>query len=430
MSTFVKLVVGDKPASDKKNFIWNMAGSGIYSFISMFLSIIVIRIMGEKMGGVFSIAITISQMLLYIAYFELRTFQVTDVEHRYSFAQYHGAKIVTCILMMAASVVYIGLQGYGMEKALIVFLMCIYRMIDGYADLYEGQFQLNNRLYLAGESMGFRSMISSAFFVGALILLKMNSTFSTEKIMIIALCIAIVVAFVGLWAFDLLIEGSFGEIGPSFEWKVIGKILVECFPLFVGAFLWVYILSASRIAIDSNMADEYQAYYQTLFMPVSIINLFATFFFRPALTPLSEFYSKRDKEAFLKKIMGLIIIIVVFTVICMAGAYLLGIPVLSAMSGCDLSEYRMVLVFLMVAGGLNSASFFLYYILTIMRKPKSVLIGYISAALLSLVISSLLVQKMEIWGAALSFFITVGYLCAVFSVMIVVHCRRDFKEAV
>ncbi len=427
MNTFVKLLVGNKPASEKKNFIWNMAGSGIYSFISMFLSIIVIRIMGEKMGGVFSIAITISQMLLYIAYFELRTFQVTDVERRYNFSQYHGAKIITCMLMMIVSVVYIGFQGYGSSKALIVFLMCIYRMIDGYADLYEGQFQFNGRLHLAGKSMGFRSMISSTFFVGALIVLKMTTTLSMERVMIVSLCIGIVVALIALWAFDLMIEASFGRIKPSFDFRMIGKILTECFPLFVGAFLWVYILSASRIAIDSNMADEYQAYYQTLFMPVSIINLFATFFFRPALTPLSEFYSKRDKEAFFKKIMELVGIIVVFTVICMAGAFLLGIPVLSAMSGCDLSEYPMVLVLLMLAGGLNSMSFFLYYILTIMRKPKSVLAGYITAALLTLVISSLLVQKMGIWGAALSFFITVAYLCGVFCVLIAVHCKKDFK---
>lgn len=419
MTGFVELLTGKEPAGEKKNFIWNMAGSGIYSFISMFLSIIVIRIMGEKMGGVFSIAITISQMLLYIAYFELRTFQVTDVEHRYSFAQYHGAKLITCILMMVVSVIYIAIQGYDTEKMLIVFLMCIYRMLDGYADLYEGQFQLHDRLHLAGKSMAFRSIISSAFFIGALIL---------TRNLVLSLGIAIVTALVALWAFDLLIESSFGSIKPSFDRKVIKSILTECFPLFVGAFLWVYILSASRIAIDSNMADEYQAYYQTLFMPVSIINLFATFFFRPALTPLSEYYSKRDKEAFFKKIKGLLVLIAVFTVICMAGAFLLGIPVLSLMSGCDLGEYRMVLVVLMVGGGLNSASFFLYYILTIMRKPKSVLAGYISAALLSLVISSALVQQMGIWGAALSFLITVGYLCMVFSILIVAHCRKDFAS--
>ena len=418
MTAFIRMVAGDKPASEKKNFIWNMLGSGIYSFISMFLSILVIRIMGEKMGGVFSIAITISQMMLYIAYFELRTFQVTDVEHRFSFAQYHGAKLLTCLCMMIASVVYVAVKGYGAEKTAIVLLMCVYRMLEGYADLYEGEFQLNDRLYLAGKSMAFRSMISSACFLLALAL--------THQ-MILSLCITIVVALIVLWLFDLVIAGSFEKIRPSFEWSEIKSILIECFPLFIGAFLWVYILSASRIAIDENMPAEYQAYYQTLFMPVSIINLFATFFFRPALTTLAKLYSERKGKEFLRKIVQLLAVIGIFTVLCMAGAYVLGIPVLSLMSGCELGEYRMVLVFLMAAGGMNSASFFLYYILTTMRKPKSVLVGYVSAAVLTALISPFLVRRSGIWGAAVSFFVTVVYLSLVFAVCIYIHYRRDFS---
>lgn len=419
INAFRELVVGKRPVTEKRNFIWNMLGSGIYSFISMFLSIFVIRMMGEKMGGVFSIAVTISQMMLYIAYFELRTYQVTDVDRKYRFSQYHGAKLFTCFLMVVASIIYILLQTYDVQKALIVFLMCIYRMIDGYADLYEGEFQLNGKLYLAGKSMAFRSVLSSFCFIGLL--------FLTQN-MILSLCITIVVALIALGIFDLLITGSYESIKPSLEIKVIKNILMECFPLFVGAFLWVYILSASRIAIDSNMADEYQAYYQTLFMPVSIINLFATFFFRPALTTLAKFYSNKDGQAFLKQIKGLSLIIIIFTIICMVGAFLLGIPVLMIMSGCDLSDYRSVLVFLMAAGGMNSLSFFLYYVLTTMRKSKSVLFGYISAALLALCLSSPLVRKWEIWGAAISFFVTVMYLCTILGILIMIHYRKEFYE--
>lgn len=418
METFRRWVVGTQPPSDKKNFLWNMLGSGVYSFISMFLSILVIRIMGEKMGGVFSIAITISQMMLYIAYFELRTFQVTDIERKFTFAQYHGAKVIACAGMMLVSIVYVVLKGYGAEKMSIVLLMCVYRMIDGYADLYEGEFQLNNRLYLAGKSMAFRSIISSGCFLAAL---------GLTRNIVLSLCIAIAVALVALWAFDLCIERGYGRLAPSFDLKVLGRIFIQCFPLFVGAFLWVYILSASRIAVDAKMADEYQAYYQTLFMPVSIINLFATFFFRPALTTLAEQYSRRDGKAFLGKVMKLLMVIAGFTVVCMAGAYLLGIPVLSLMSGCDLEAYRGTLVLLMAAGGMNSASFFLYYVLTTMRRPVSVLIGYVSAALLSVVISGMFVEQRGIFGAALSFFVTVTYLCAVFAVCIVIHYRKEFR---
>ena len=103
-----------------------------------------------------------------------------------------------------------------------------------------------------------------------------------------------------------------------------------------------------------------------------------------------------------------------FTAACMLGAFWLGIPVLSLISGCDLEEYRMLLVVLMVGGGVNSATFFMYYILTIMRKAKSILIGYSSAALITLITSNYLVKSIGLVGAAYSFVITVLYLFAFF----------------
>lgn len=68
----------------------------------------------------------------------------------------------------------------------------------------------------------------------------------------------------------------------------------------------------------------------------------------------------------------------------------------------------------MVGGGVNSATFFMYYILTIMRKAKSILIGYSSAALITLITSNNLVKSIGLVGAAYSFVITVTLFVRVF----------------
>ena len=155
------------------------------------------------------------------------------------------------------------------------------------------------------------------------------------------------------------------------------------------------------------MPSKFVAYYQVLFMPISIINLFATFFFRPSLTTLAELYNGKKYKDWIKKIVALLMLIMGFTIVCMIGAYLLGIPVLSVISGCDLREYRGLLVVLMIAGGINSAAFFMYYVLTIMRKAKSILFGYGGAALITVVMSNYLVKLWGIKGAVYSFLITV-----------------------
>lgn len=418
MMTWIQKTIIGNGTTDKKNFLWNMIGSGVFAAVSMLLSFFIIRVMGEDIGGVFSIAITLSQMFAYIAYFEMRTYQVTDVRRRFTFAEYHGAKLVLCILMMVVCAGYVAYKGYEPQKLIVILLMCVYRMIDGYADLYEGTFQQEGRLDLTGKSLFFRTVLSAGVLV-VTVLCTHN--------MIMSVLAAVIAAVAGVLVFDVLI---LREICPlAMRFGKLREVICACFALFAGSFLWTYILSASRIAIDANMASNYQSYYQTIFMPVSVINLFVTFILKPALTTLSENYDKRRDKEFFAQVIRITACIAGLTVVCMAGAYLLGIPVLSALVGCDLSPYRGVLVLLMAAGGLNSASYFMYYLLSIMRKPKSILFGYVTASLLTTLIASPLVRSQGIYGAAVSFLLTVLYLSMAFLVLIFLAFRsRNAKK--
>ncbi len=413
MTEWIRAKILGKGTTERKNFIWNMAGSGVFAAVSMLLSFYVIRVMGEDIGGIFSIAITLSQMFAYIMYFEMRTYQVTDVERRFTFAQYHGTKVWLGVLMMLVCISYMFVRGYDLQKAGIILLMCIYRLIDGYADLYEGTFQQEGRLDLTGKSLFFRTIFSA----GALVI----AVQATHQMMLSVL-IAVAAAVLGVYVFDIVVLREFYPV--CFDFSKVWQVAADCFAMFAGSFLWTYILSASRIAIDANMASNYQSYYQTIFMPVSVINLFVTFILKPALTTLSNAYGKGEWKAFFGQVMRIAICIIGLTLLCMGGAYLLGIPVLSALVGCDLSMYRGVLVLLMAAGGFNSLSYFMYYLLSIMRKPKSILIGYGTAAALTFLISSPMVKEAGIFGAAMSFFVTVSYLSVVFLALIAVNIRR------
>lgn len=108
-------------------------------------------------------------------------------------------------------------------------------------------------------------------------------------------------------------------------------------------------------------------------------------------------------------------------------SFFVGIPILSLVSGCDLHSYRNVLVFLLFSGGINSAAFFMYYILTIMRKSRNILTGYISAAIISILISDSLVSEYGLMGASWSFFVAVISLLMIFmgSFLVIVFKRMQ-----
>ena len=396
-----------KETTEKKNFMWNMVGSTIFSAASMLLSLIVIRIMGADEGGIFAIAITVAQMLAFIEYYETRTFQVTDVKDLFTFGQYKAVKIILLMVSVLVAIVYSMLKGQGTwHKFMVIFLMCVYRYIDGYADLYEGTFQKDGRLDLTGKSQAYRTILS----VGILLI----SIIVTHNL-IFAITISIIFAVLGVLLFDTLPMKVFRNIRPDWNLQAFISIIKSCFPLFLGTFLWSYILSASRIAVDANMASNFSSYFQALFMPVSIINLCATFILKPALTKLSQEYEKLSTDlAFIKSMLVITGVIGVFTVVCMTGAYLLGIPVLEIMTGTSLVKYKGVLVFLMLAGGINSLSYFGYYILTIMRKTGWIFSGYIMAAIVAKLASDYFVKKSGISGAALGFFVSVVTLLSIF----------------
>lgn len=405
-----KLIIGKEISTDKDNFIWNMFGSGIYSLASMVLTYLTIRIIGDRDGGVFAIALTISQMFIYFAYFEMRTFQVTDNKNIYTFRDYYTTKIVTCIAMMVISVGYIFIKQYDFSKTLIVILVCIYRLADGFADVFESQFHKDGRLDLAGKSLAFRTVISVAAYLVVLIIT--NS-------LLYAMIVAIATAFIGVWIFDVVVYGAFGKIKLTENKYVIFQVIKSCFPLFLGTFLWTYILSASRLAIDEYMTSEYQSYYQVLFMPVSVINLFAGFIFRPMLLTLTEYYADKKIKKFFVTIGKNAGIMAVFTGICMICAYMLGPEVLSFIVAVNLDEYRGLLTFLIFAGGLNAIAFILYYVLTIIRSNKGIIGGYVFSSILAYLISPLLVKRDGMNGAALSYFIVILVLNIIFITVII-----------
>lgn len=396
-----------------------MIGSLVYAMSTVFLSYLTIRIVGEDKGGIFAIALTISQMLVYFGYFEMRNFQVTDSNNTYSFSQYFTTKIFTCTIMFVVSIGYVAVKGYNNEKSVIVILVCILKLVDAFADVYESQFHKDGYLYLAGQSMCHRTLIMMAVYFILLIV---------TKNIVITMVISDIVAIVCIFIFDVWVYRKLEGRVKLANISSIVQITKNCFPLFLGVFLWAYILSAPRLAVDKCMTNEYQSYYQAIFLPVSVINLFAGFLFRPMLVTLTNLHAERKLKDFFKIISKMIILLAVMTVLCLAGAYVLGIPVLSLATGCNLDKYKNLLLFTIAAGGINAIAFIFYYILTIFRTKKLIMTGYIISAVSIYFMSDKLVEKSGLFGASMSFFIAVSVLLIFFALSVIGFLLREKRE--
>ena len=428
MELLSRLIIGKKSKNpEKRDIIWNMTGSFLYAVASMVLSIAVVQIAGEDAGGIFTFAFTtFGQHMFMMAYFGIRPFQITDTGGKYSFGDYLGLRLLTCGAAVLTGMGYVFLNGYSFEKAAVVFLMVVYKVIDALADAYEAEFQRGGRLYLTGKSNAFRTILSVGVFLASL---------AYTKDLAAASLWAVGAQAAGFLVFDVLVIREL----PNVEWRSAkGKkqeLFAETILLFCSAVLDFYIFSASKYAIEGCMADRDMAVFGAIFMPTSIINLVAGFVIRPYLTKMSFTWEMGRTRRFLKIQKRIALIIAALTVLAVGGAWLLGIPVLSLLYPnlqTDLSQCRPALVLIIFGGALNAYMNLFYYSLVIMKKQKYIFGVYGLVSLMAVLVSTPFVRWGGIFGGALAYVVLTGALMVLFGLIdlagILEHKRKNLEQ--
>ena len=122
----IKAFLYNTKDTQKTAYIWNTWAAMLNSFQSVLILMVISRIDPVTDAGVFTIAFAIGNLMLTIGQYGIRQFQVSDVQEKYSFREYVGARIITSSLMVIVSFFYVGLHywsgSYGLEKALQYFL--------------------------------------------------------------------------------------------------------------------------------------------------------------------------------------------------------------------------------------------------------------------------------------------------------------------
>ena len=426
MEVLRRLIINDNPKTiEKRNMTWNMLGSFLYAFASMALTMAVVQIVGDKGGGIFTFAFTtFGQQMFMVSYFGIRPYQITDVENQYSFGDYLRLRIVTGAGALAIGIAYILIKsdGYTFEKAWVIFLMVCYKVIDGFADVYEAEFQRSGRLYLTGKSNTFRTLLSVGSFVSVL---------AVTKNLVTASAVAVAAQVLGVLLFDAAVIGRLDNIDWSWKPARCRGLVKSCLLLFFSVFLDFYIFSAAKYAIEGNMNDTSMAVYGAIFMPTSVINLVAGFVIRPFLTKLSYYWEMRRMQEFRGVIGKIFFVILILTILAVGGAAILGIPVLSLLYSNlrgELGGCRLALVMIILGGGFNAWMNLFYYTLVIMKKQRQIFGGYVLVCLLAAWISPRFVVRGGILGGSLSYLILMIVLVLCFGSMTAMGLKKAKQD--
>ena len=397
---------------ERKNVVWNMIGSLIYAGSSMVLTALVNHLIGTDQGGIFGFAFsTFGQQMFLVAYFGMRPLQSTDISSNYTFGEYRQARFITCLAAVLMGIAYIVWNmvipsgGYTREKALVVLLMVLYKVLDGFADVYESEFQRNGRLYLTGQAMAFRTVLSVCCFLAAL---------AVTKDLVFSSVVAVASQGAGIIIFDQRAAGRVPGIDGSRRTGKEWELLKDGFLLFLSVFLDGLIFAMAKYAVDAQMTSTDNAIFVAIFMPTSVINLAANFVIRPFLTKLSYLWEERSFGGFMSEVRKLTGIILILTVTALAGTWFLGVPVLGAISNVGLKPYKSGLLAIVLGGGFFAVMNLFYYVLVIMKRQKRIFFGYVPVCILSFFLSFSFVKTGGINGGAFSYMLSMLLLMLCF----------------
>ncbi|MGO0076847.1 lipopolysaccharide biosynthesis protein [Streptococcus suis] len=387
--------------NQRRNFIWNMLGTFSSAAVSIVLLLIVSRLTNAQISDTFSIAFTLSQQFVVIAYYGVRNFQSTDTKETYSFYSYLLARIFTVAAMLVVMLLYSMLFSISGEKFLILLFMTLYRSCEAFSDVFQGLFQQHQRSDLAGKVLFFRSVMS---------LITFSVSIYITNSLLQSTIILFVVNLILFFIYDLkFYKKKFKMIDRNLFlfWRDSIQITKFCTIIFLSNFLINSIFNDPKFVIDKLIDSQQlipgtQRDFNILFMPTFVLNLLLIFL-RPLITELSIHFQKNETSEYSKKVKLIFYSLVISSFIVLLVGCFLGIPVLSLIFGINLQNYSIEFLILLFGGVLNLFAILIDYLLTIQRKQNYLLFATLLTFFISKLIVSPLIQNFAILGASISF---------------------------
>lgn len=385
-----------------RDYVWNSIGIGAWGMVFPVLTVVVTQLVGVEQAGMFSMAFVTGMLLMYLANYGVRTYQVSDLDEAHSFSDYQTNRWITCAIMVAVGVAYCMIRGYSDEMFTISLGVYVYKMVDGLADVYEGRLQQVDKLYLAGVSQAFRSVIVLVAF--SLCLLITRNLPVSCIVMAVAAALTFVVLTFPLAMFE---TPKSRRVSPA----SVGRLFKQCFPLFLALFLYALIDNMPKFVMEGVLSYDNQLYFNALYFPAQGILLTIGLIYKPLLVRMAEAWGDTAK----RRKFDLIIVAIMVVIVAYTGATAfvmgwIGIPIMSFLYGLDFEQFRGLLYIMIAAGGVTAAIDFLYQVITVLRRQRAVTKLYIITFGFSLFVPLLLVNFTGLPGAVIGYLIVMCIL--------------------
>lgn len=389
----------------RKQAAINSVGSIVLMFGQWLISVLIVRMSGYEDAGIFSLAMTVSNVFSFFANYGLRNYQVSDVAGRYTQGQY----ILTRLLTSVASVVGCGAYllvagGYSAVERWAILLYLLYSNVNVISDTLLGSLQLHDRLYINGYSNTMRGAVCFAAFVGS----YLGGHNLLVSLGIMALATLLLTA-----AYDWR---CFCRVETVQRWNAQDRraafsLLKVCFALMLSNIFPVITTALPRRAIQKLAGTEQLGYFSSIFTPTVLITTLVPAIIIALVPKMAKAWNEKNRRELLSLVGQTYGFTIAFVLLAELAALVAGRFVMQLIFGPEILQYYGLLYWAILATGINALTSCGNGLLIAVGSNRTVALGAAAALAATACLSDVLVRQQGIAGAA--YVLTAAYLLQV-----------------
>lgn len=376
----------------KKTAIHSIAMVVLF-FAQWLISMILVRIGGYYDAGVFSLAMTVSNVFTYIANFGIRSYMLTNSREKYRQQHYQSAALISIAGSFLLCIGYLLIAGqYTRIEAEAILFYLIYSNSIACSEIMFGRLQLAGHLEINGKSNLVRAAVCFAAFIGSFLIIHQVAL---SLIFMAGAAILVCVLFDGT-CYRRITGENFFAFRPDFRCGV--KILASCIPIMLTNVIPLLTTAIPRTTIQKELGTELLGYFATIFTPTVLITVLVPTVMQALLPSLSENW-ENNRRLLKKQILKGYLFIPLLAAVALVLALLAGKPVMALLFGEGILPFFSLLYWAILTTCVNAAVMIGNNILIAIHKNRDLLISNLLAFAFCVAFSHVFVSNWGLQGA-------------------------------
>jgi O-antigen/teichoic acid export membrane protein len=391
----------------RTNFVWTVAGNVTSAACAWLVVVAIIKLGSVEMAGYYALSQAIVVPILGFSMLQLRAIYATDAGNEYGFGQYVALRWATTALAFVAMAIAAFATMNGRTVQYLTLAVGFGAGIEALADVIYGGLQQRERMDCISLSMACRSTLALATAAIALwltgnIVASLWAAGVVKGLVLLAVDIPLGMTVMGTVSSWNAVRGWLRQI--AIEARNVAKIrnlAWHALPLGIVMLLLALQTSLPRYLIQTNLDSKQLGIFSAISYAAISGTIVISALAQSAAPRMAQHYLSRDAKSYYVLIAKLAAVGATFGLCGIFIAVQFGRPLLTVLYSADCAARNDVLIWLMVASGVNYVSTFFGWGMTAARQIRIQLPLFASVVAVMFAAGCVLVPRWGLTGAAM-----------------------------